>query len=38
MEKEPKEMLKAYANSQKFNSSTGMMDAMKEILRWPAPN
>ena len=27
MEKTPKEMLKAYVNSQKFNSTTEIMDA-----------
>ena len=33
MEKTPKEMLKAYVNSQKFNSTTEIMDAMKEMFR-----
>ena len=32
MEKTPKEMLKAYVDSQKFNSTTEIMDAMKEML------
>ena len=33
MEQTPKEMLKAYVNSQKFNSTTEIMDAMKEMFR-----
>ncbi len=33
MEKTPKEMLKAYVNSQKFSSTTEIMDAMKEMFR-----
>ena len=33
MEKTPKEMLKAYVNSQKFNSTTEIMNAMKEMFR-----
>ena len=33
MEKTPKEMLKAYVDSQKFNSTTEIMDAMKEMFR-----
>lgn len=33
MEKMPKEMLKAYVDSQKFNSTTEIMDAMKEMFR-----
>ena len=33
MEKTPKEMLKGYVNSQKFNSATEIMDAMKEMFR-----
>ncbi len=33
MEKAPKEMLKAYVDSQKFNSTTEIMDAMKEMFR-----
>ena len=33
MEKTPKEMLKAYVDSQKFGSTTEIMDAMKEMFR-----
>ena len=33
MEKAPKEMLKTYVDSQKFNSTTEIMDAMKEMFR-----
>ena len=33
MEKTPKEMMKAYVDSQKFNSTTEIMDAMKEMFR-----
>ena len=33
MEKTPKEMLKAYVDSQKFKSTTEIMDAMKEMFR-----
>lgn len=33
MEQTPKEMLKAYVDSQKFNSTTEIMDAMKEMFR-----
>ncbi|MCI8539602.1 MAG: hypothetical protein HFF18_13275 [Oscillospiraceae bacterium] len=33
MEKTPKEMLKAYVDSQKFNRTTEIMDAMKEMFR-----
>ena len=33
MEKTPKEMLKAYVNSQKFNSTTEIINAMKEMFR-----
>ena len=33
MENTPKEMLKAYVDSQKFNSTTEIMDAMKEMFR-----
>ena len=33
MEKTPKEMLKAYADSQEFSSTTQIMDAMKEMFR-----
>ena len=33
MEKTPKEMLKAYVDSQKFNSTTEIMEAMKETFR-----
>ncbi len=33
MGKTPKEMLKAYVDSQKFNSTTEIMDAMKEMFR-----
>ena len=33
MEKTPKEMLKAYVDSQKFNSTTEIMNAMKEMFR-----
>ena len=33
MEKTPKEMLKAYVDSQKFSSTTEIMDAMKEMFR-----
>ena len=33
MEKTPKEMLKAYVDSQKFNSTTEIMEAMKEMFR-----
>ena len=33
MEKMPKEMLKAYVDSQKFSSTTEIMDAMKEMFR-----
>ena len=33
MEKTPKEMLKAYVDSQKFSSTTQIMDAMKEMFR-----
>ena len=33
MEKTPKEMLKSYVDSQKFNSTTEIMDAMKEMFR-----
>ena len=33
MEKTPKEMLKVYVDSQKFNSTTEIMDAMKEMFR-----
>ena len=32
MESTPKEMLKAYVDSQKFNSTTEIMNAMKEIV------
>ena len=35
MEKTPKEMLKAYVDSQKFNSTTEIMNAMKEMLVFP---
>ncbi len=30
MEKTPKEVLKAYVDSQKFSSTTQIMDAMKD--------
>ena len=33
IEKMPKEMLKAYVDSQKFSSTTEIMDAMKKMLR-----
>ncbi len=33
MEQTPKEMLKAYVDSQKFNSTTEIMDMMKEMFR-----
>ena len=33
MEKMPKEMLKAYVDSQKFSNTTEIMDAMKEMFR-----
>ena len=33
MEKTPKEMMKAYVDSQKFSSTTEIMDAMKEMFR-----
>lgn len=33
MEQTPKEMLKAYVDSQKFNSTTEIMDAIKEMWR-----
>ena len=33
MEKTPKEMLKAYMDSQKFSSTTEIMDAMKEMFQ-----
>ena len=33
MERTPKELLKAYVDSQKFNSTTEIMDAMKEMFR-----
>lgn len=33
MEKTPKEMLKAYVDSQKYHSATQIMDAMKEMFR-----
>ena len=33
MEKTPKEMLKAYVDSQKFSNTTEIMDAMKEMFR-----
>lgn len=33
MEQTPKEMLKAYVDSQKFSSTTEIMDAMKEMFR-----
>ena len=33
MEKTPQELLKAYVNSQKFNSTTEIMTAMKEMFR-----
>ena len=33
MEKTPKEMLKAYVDSQKFSSTTEIMDAMNEMFR-----
>ena len=33
MEQTPKEMLKAYVDSQKFNNTTEIMDAMKEMFR-----
>ena len=33
MEKTPKEMLRAYVDSQKFSSTTEIMDAMKEMFR-----
>jgi len=33
MEKTPKEMLKAYVDSQKFSSTTEIMDAMKKMFR-----
>ena len=33
MEKMPKEMLKAYVDSQKFSNTTEIMDAMKKMLR-----
>ena len=32
MEKTPKEVLKAYVDSQKFSSTTQIMDAMKEKI------
>ena len=33
MEKTPKEMMKAYVDSQKFSSTTEIMNAMKEMFR-----
>ena len=33
MEQTPKKMLKAYVDSQKFNTTTKIMDAMKEVFR-----
>ncbi|MBD5148611.1 MAG: hypothetical protein HDT19_07535 [Oscillibacter sp.] len=33
MEKTPQEMLKAYVDSQKFSSTTEIMNAMKEMFR-----
>lgn len=33
MEKTSKEMLKAYIDSQKFNTTTEIMDALKEMFR-----
>ena len=33
MEKIPKELLKAYVDSQEFNSTTEIMNAMKEMFR-----
>ena len=33
MEKTPKEMMRAYVDSQKFSSTTEIMDAMKEMFR-----
>lgn len=33
MEKAPKEMLKAYVDSQKFNSTREIMEGMKEMFR-----
>ena len=33
MEKIPKELLKAYVDSQEFNSTTEIMNAMKEMVR-----
>lgn len=33
MEKAPKEMLKSYVDSQKFSSTTEIMEAMKEMFR-----
>ena len=33
MEQTPKDMLKAYVGSQKFSSTTEIMDAMKEMFR-----
>lgn len=33
MEQTPKEMLKAYVDSQKFNSITEIIDVMKEMFR-----
>ena len=33
MGKTPKEMMKAYVDSQKFSSTTEIMDAMKEMFR-----
>ena len=35
MEKTPKEVLKAYVDSQKFSSTTQIMDAMKEMQGHP---
>ena len=35
MEKTPKEVLKAYVDSQKFSSTTQIMDAMKDMcITW----
>ena len=33
MEKTPREMLKAYVDSQKFNSTREVMEGMKEMFR-----
>ena len=33
MKQTPKEMLKTYEDSQKFNNTTKIMDAMKEMFR-----